>query len=59
MKTLSDNALRQCFIDFFAATGHIPVKSGSLVPYDDHTLLFTNDDMVQFKDGVMDLLVKE
>jgi alanyl-tRNA synthetase len=40
--------LRTAFIDFFAARGHTPVASSSLIPHDD-TLLFTNAGMVPFK----------
>jgi len=40
--------LRDAFLDFFAARGHTPVASSSLIPHDD-TLLFTNAGMVPFK----------
>ncbi len=44
------NEIRQSFIDFFEGKGHKFVKSSSLVPGGDTTLLFTNAGMVQFKD---------
>jgi alanyl-tRNA synthetase len=42
--------IRQSFIDFFVERGHTFVRSSSLVPGGDSTLLFTNAGMVQFKD---------
>lgn len=42
--------IRQKFLDFFAARGHRVVRSSSLVPANDPTLLFTNAGMNQFKD---------
>jgi alanyl-tRNA synthetase len=41
---------RQRFLDFFAARGHRVVRSSSLVPANDPTLLFANAGMNQFKD---------
>jgi alanyl-tRNA synthetase len=48
MKT--SHELRRAFLDFFAARDHQVVPSGSLVPANDPTLMFTNAGMVQFKD---------
>lgn len=41
--------IRKAFLEFFTAKGHEPVKSSSLIPADDSSLLFTNAGMVQFK----------
>ena len=42
--------LRQKFLKFFESKGHTIVRSSSLMPHDDPTLLFTNAGMNQFKD---------
>ena len=42
--------VRKAFLDFFAQRKHEIVKSSSLVPANDPTLLFTNAGMNQFKD---------
>ncbi|ROV55786.1 alanine--tRNA ligase [Neisseria chenwenguii] len=47
MKT---SELRQKFLRYFEQHGHQIVRSSSLVPHDDPTLLFTNAGMNQFKD---------
>ncbi|ENV6476308.1 alanine--tRNA ligase [Neisseria gonorrhoeae] len=47
MKT---SELHQKFLKFFETKGHTVVRSSSLVPHDDPTLLFTNAGMNQFKD---------
>jgi alanyl-tRNA synthetase len=46
---ISGNEIRKSFLDYFARQGHTLVKSSSLVPDKDPTLLFTNAGMVQFK----------
>ena len=50
IKDVTGNDIRQRFLDFFAARGHRIVRSSSLVPANDPTLLFTNAGMNQFKD---------
>ncbi len=46
---MTGNEIRKSFLDFFLRQGHTVVKSSSLVPDRDPTLLFTNAGMVQFK----------
>jgi alanyl-tRNA synthetase len=47
---VTGSEIRQRFLDFFAERGHRVVRSSSLVPANDPTLLFTNAGMNQFKD---------
>jgi alanyl-tRNA synthetase len=42
--------VRRTFLEYFREQGHTIVRSSSLVPGNDPTLLFTNAGMVQFKD---------
>ncbi len=41
--------VRRKFIEYFSERGHEPVRSSTLIPENDPTLLFTNAGMVQFK----------
>jgi alanyl-tRNA synthetase len=52
---VTGHEIRQRFLDFFAARGHRIVRSSSLVPANDPTLLFTNAGMNQFKDVFLGL----
>ncbi|MGZ8424383.1 MAG: alanine--tRNA ligase [Candidatus Binatia bacterium] len=46
---MTANEIRKSFLDYFAKQSHTVVRSSSLVPDKDPTLLFTNAGMVQFK----------
>src|SRR6204780_3597679 len=47
---MTGNEIRETFLNFFAANNHRIVRSSSLVPANDPTLLFANAGMNQFKD---------
>ncbi|WP_194712699.1 alanine--tRNA ligase [Noviherbaspirillum soli] len=47
---MNSSDIRDKFLKFFESKGHTVVRSSSLVPGNDPTLLFTNSGMVQFKD---------
>jgi len=47
---MNTSELRQLFLFYFAEQDHRVIRSSSLVPGNDPTLLFTNAGMVQFKD---------
>jgi alanyl-tRNA synthetase len=54
-KFLTGNETRKMFLRFFEERGHRVVRSSSLVPTNDPTLLFTNAGMNQFKDVFLGL----
>jgi alanyl-tRNA synthetase len=54
-KSWSGNEIREAYLRFFEGKGHQRVRSSSLVPHGDATLLFTNAGMNQFKDVFLGL----
>jgi alanyl-tRNA synthetase len=54
-KQWTGNEVRKTFLKFFEERGHRVVRSSSLVPTNDPTLLFTNAGMNQFKDVFLGL----
>ena len=50
MNRLTADEIRSRYLELFAAQGHKVIRSDSLVPANDPTLLFTGAGMNQFKD---------
>ena len=49
MKPYGVNELRRMFLDFFESKGHLKMKSFSLVPHNDNSLLLINSGMAPLK----------
>ena len=49
MKPYGVNELRKMFLDFFESKGHLKMKSFSLVPHNDNSLLLINSGMAPLK----------
>ena len=45
MKNLTSDDLRQMYLDFFKSKGHTVIRSASLIPENDPTVLFTTAGM--------------
>jgi alanyl-tRNA synthetase len=56
---MTGNQIRAKFLDYFAGQEHRIVRSGSLVPANDPTLLFTNAGMNQFKEVFLGLETRD
>ena len=53
MQDFSSSHIRKIFLEFFQEKGHELVESSSLIPNNDHSLIFTNAGMVPFKDMLL------
>ena len=49
MKSYGVNELRKMFLDFFESKGHLKMKSFSLIPHNDNSLLLINSGMAPLK----------
>ena len=52
---MTSSDIRETFLKFFENYHHQRVRSSSVIPAADPTLLFTNAGMVQFKDAFLGL----
>ena len=50
MKAYGVNELRKMFLEFFESKGHLAMKSFSLVPHNDKSLLLINSGMAPLKE---------
>ena len=56
---MTGSEIRKKFLKYFEKNGHTIIKSSSLVPQNDPTLLFTNAGMNQFKDVFLGIEKRE
>ena len=54
---MTSKEIRKSFVEFFEEKNHKFIRSSSVIPSDDPTLLFTNAGMNQFKPIFLDQIV--